>query len=100
MIILISHVAIYSYPEGQQQKPAEKQVMRLPGKYSEVHYRYKKQDGGPGQFAELRMKFELLESGQGIEFVNSIIAGAVPKEFSPSVETGIRHSSDCPRNNI
>ncbi|MEJ2464712.1 MAG: elongation factor G, partial [Candidatus Thiodiazotropha sp.] len=61
---------------------------------SEVHYRYKKQDGGPGQFAELRVKFEPLERGQGIEFVNSISAGAVPKEFIPSVETGIRRAAE------
>ena len=61
---------------------------------SEIQYRYKKQDGGPGQFAELRVKFEPLERGHGIEFVNAITAGAVPKEFIPSVETGIRRAAE------
>jgi elongation factor G len=59
----------------------------------EVHYRYKKQDGGPGQFAELRLKFEPLERGAGIEFVNSISGGAIPREFVPSVEVGIQRAA-------
>jgi elongation factor G len=61
----------------------------------EVHYRYKKQDGGPGQFAELRMQFEPLERGAGIEFVNSISAGAIPKEFIPSVEAGVKRAAQA-----
>jgi elongation factor G len=61
----------------------------------EVHYRYKKQDGGPGQFAELQMLFEPLERGVGIEFVNSISAGAIPKEFIPSVEAGVKRTAQA-----
>jgi elongation factor G len=61
----------------------------------EVRYRYKKQDGGPGQFAELRLKFEPLERGAGIEFVNSISGGVIPKEFIPSVEAGIQRAAQA-----
>jgi elongation factor G len=61
----------------------------------EVHYRFKKQDGGPGQFAELRLKFEPLERGVGIEFVNLISGGAIPKEFIPSVEAGVQRAAQA-----
>jgi elongation factor G len=61
----------------------------------EVHFRYKKQDGGPGQFAELRIEFKPLERGAGIEFDNSVAGGAIPREFIPSVEAGVRRAAQA-----
>ncbi|MEJ2610704.1 MAG: elongation factor G [Candidatus Thiodiazotropha sp.] len=60
----------------------------------EIQYRYKKQDGGAGHFADLLLKFEPLERGAGIEFINSITGGLIPKEFIPSVEAGVRRAAD------
>ncbi|MDW8314733.1 MAG: elongation factor G [Rhodovarius sp.] len=53
-------------------------------------YTHKKQTGGAGQFAEVKIIFEPLERNSGIEFVNAVVGGAVPKEYIPAVEKGIR----------
>jgi elongation factor G len=53
-------------------------------------YTHKKQTGGAGQFAEVKITFEPKERNTGIEFVNAVVGGAVPKEFIPAVEKGIR----------
>ena len=49
-------------------------------------YTHKKQTGGSGQYAEIKVRFEPLERGQGFEFVNETIGGAMPREFIPAVE--------------
>ncbi|MFQ5571654.1 MAG: elongation factor G [Rhodothermales bacterium] len=53
------------------------------------HYTHKKQTGGRGQFAEVYIEIGPNESGVGLEFVNEIVGGAIPKEFIPSVNKGI-----------
>ena len=53
----------------------------------EGHYRHKKQSGGHGQFAEVYLKVE--PKPDGYEFVNSIVGGAIPKNFIPAVEKGV-----------
>ncbi|MBN9554349.1 MAG: elongation factor G, partial [Alphaproteobacteria bacterium] len=55
-----------------------------------VKYTHKKQTGGSGQFAEVTLEFEPLEPGSGFVFENEVVGGAVPKEFIPSVEKGLR----------
>jgi elongation factor G len=60
---------------------------------SEVHYVHKKQSGGPGQFADVVLRVTPLPPGSGIEFDNLIVGGAVPREYIPAVETGIRHAA-------
>ena len=54
----------------------------------EIDYTHKKQSGGSGQFARVKIKFGPLAEG-GYEFTNSIVGGSVPKEYVPGVEKGI-----------
>jgi elongation factor G len=54
-----------------------------------VDYTHKKQTGGTGQFAAVKIIAEPLPPGTGFEFENEIIGGAVPKEFIPGVEKGL-----------
>jgi elongation factor G len=54
--------------------------------------KHKKQTGGHGQFGVCRIKMEPLPRGAGIEFVDDVFGGAIPKNWIPSVEKGVR---DC-----
>jgi elongation factor G len=55
--------------------------------------KHKKQSGGHGQFGVCRIKMEPVERGKGIEFVDDIFGGAIPKNWIPSVEKGIRDAA-------
>jgi len=55
--------------------------------------KHKKQSGGHGQFGVCRIKMEPIERGKGIEFVDDIFGGSIPKNWIPSVEKGIRDSA-------
>jgi len=54
------------------------------------HARHKKQTGGAGQFGEVFLKIEPLERSAGFEFVDQIVGGAIPQQFVPAVEKGVR----------
>ena len=53
-------------------------------------YTHKKQSGGSGQYAQVKIEFEPLEPGAGYEFENKIVGGAIPKEYIPGVEKGLK----------
>ena len=55
----------------------------------EVDYTHKKQSGGAGQFARVKMKFKPLERNSGVKFLNTVVGGNIPKEYIPGVEKGI-----------
>lgn len=57
-------------------------------------HQYKKQTGGKGQFAHVKIKVEPQEPGAGYEFVNKITGGSIPKEFIPAVQKGIGEAMD------
>ena len=57
-------------------------------------YTHKKQSGGSGQYAEVKVLFEPNERNAGVVFANKVVGGTVPKEYIPAVEKGIRVQSD------
>jgi len=59
-------------------------------KATEVDYTHKKQSGGAGQFARVKMIFEPAEVGQGFVFESKIVGGSVPREYIPGVEKGLK----------
>jgi elongation factor G len=56
-------------------------------------YTHKKQSGGSGQYAEVKMVFDPLAPGSGVQFSDEIVGGRIPREFIPSVEHAIRTES-------
>jgi len=58
----------------------------------EIDYTHKKQSGGSGQYARIKMIFEPAEAGEGFVFESKIVGGNVPKEYIPGVEKGLEQS--------
>jgi elongation factor G len=59
-----------------------------------VHGRYKHQSGGHGQFGDVYLSIQPLPRGDGFVFSDTIVGGVVPKQYIPSVETGVREYLD------
>ena len=64
-------------------------------KTANVDYTHKKQTGGSGQFARVKLTIEPNEQGKGFEFENKVIGGNVPKEYVPGVQKGVRSVVDA-----
>jgi elongation factor G len=64
------------------------------GRKADIDYTHKKQSGGSGQFARIKLTFEPGAPGSGYSFENKIVGGSVPKEFIPGVEKGLEASRD------
>lgn len=62
---------------------------------AELRHVHKKQSGGPGQFAELTLRIAPLPRGEGLRFTNTVVGGAIPREFIPAVEAGIRKAAQA-----
>ncbi|WP_313046061.1 elongation factor G [Brevundimonas sp.] len=61
---------------------------------AEIDYTHKKQTGGTGQFARVKLVFEPGEPGSDFVFESAIVGGAVPKEYIPGVEKGLKSAKD------
>jgi elongation factor G len=64
------------------------------GKVTDIDYTHKKQTGGTGQFARVKIKFEPGEPGSGFVFESSVVGGSVPKDFIPGVEKGLTSAKE------
>jgi elongation factor G len=64
----------------------------------ELVYTHKKQSGGSGQYAEVKMIFEPLPAGSGVEFSDEVVGGRIPREFIPSVEHAV--TTECKRGQV
>jgi elongation factor G len=75
--------------EGNMGRPqvAYREAITRPIEYV---YTHKKQTGGSGQYAEVKIIFEPLERGAGFEFKDEVVGGAIPREYIPSVEKGLK----------
>ncbi|HEY8363190.1 MAG TPA: elongation factor G [Tissierellaceae bacterium] len=61
-------------------------------KAADAEGKYVRQSGGRGQYGHVKIKIEPQEPGAGYEFVNAIVGGAIPKEFIPAVDAGVREA--------
>jgi len=61
---------------------------------ADVDYTHKKQTGGAGQYARVKIHFEPLPPGSGFVFENEVVGGSVPREYVPGVEKGLRSSTE------
>ncbi len=64
------------------------------GRKADIDYTHKKQTGGTGQFARVKIMFEPGEPGSGFVFESAIVGGAVPKEYIPGVQKGLESVKD------
>ncbi len=71
---------------GQPQVAYRETITRA----ADVDYTHKKQSGGSGQFARVKMTIEPNEVGEGFEFTSKVVGGNVPKEYIPGVEKGVK----------
>ena len=64
------------------------------GKAADIDYTHKKQSGGTGQFARVKIQFEPLEPGSDFQFESKVVGGNVPKDYIPGVEKGLKMAKE------
>ncbi len=77
--------------EVELQAPKVPYMETIKGR-AEAQGKYKRQSGGRGQYGDCWLKIEPLARGKGFEFVDQIVGGAIPRQFIPSVEKGVRNT--------
>jgi elongation factor G len=73
--------------EGRQPQTPYRETIR---KGTQSHGRHKKQSGGHGQFGDVKIEIRPLSRGEGFQFVDKIVGGAVPRQYIPAVEAGAK----------
>ncbi|MSO77355.1 MAG: elongation factor G [Alphaproteobacteria bacterium] len=73
--------------QGERPLTAYRETIR---KGVEQHARFKRQSGGHGQFADIHVDIKPLQRGEGFSFGERIVGGAIPRNFIPAVEAGVR----------
>ncbi|MBP2301638.1 elongation factor G [Azospirillum picis] len=76
--------------KGQPPQVPYKETIR---KGSSHHARFKRQTGGHGQFADIHVEIRPLPRGSGIRFEDAVVGGAVPRQYIPAVEAGVREAA-------
>ncbi|MEK1890098.1 MAG: elongation factor G [Phyllobacterium sp.] len=76
------------------EKPPSPVYRETISKSSDVHYRHRKQTGGAGQFADVKLSVRPNARGEGFSFAETVKGGAVPRNFIPAVEAGAREAMD------
>jgi len=61
---------------------------------AEIDYTHRKQTGGSGQYAKVKIRFEPMPPGSGFVFENEVVGGTVPKEYIPGVEKGLKGAAE------
>jgi elongation factor G len=78
------------YHIGIEGRPPHTPYRETIRKGTQSHGRHKKQSGGHGQFGDVKIEIKPRQRGEGFEFVDKIVGGAVPRQYIPAVEAGAR----------
>jgi elongation factor G len=78
------------YHIGVEGRPPQTPYRETIRKSIQSHGRHKKQSGGHGQFGDVKLEIKPRPRGEGFEFIDNIVGGAVPRQYIPAVEAGAR----------
>jgi elongation factor G len=78
------------YNIGVHGRPPQTPYRETIRKSTQSHGRHKKQSGGHGQFGDVKLEIRPRARGEGFEFIDKVVGGAVPRQYIPAVETGAR----------